>query len=217
MSETAESDRRPLKTRNRAWAQALTRTLVEKGVHPNHISLASIAAAFVAASCFFMHGYTGASHIWLLFAAIFVQLRLLCNMLDGMVAIEGGNQTQVGAFYNEFPDRISDILILTGFGLAAGHETYHLFLGSLSAMLALLTAYVRALGASLHGEQDFSGPFAKPHRMACLTVIAVLLQLPMLDTWSTKVLLVGNWLLIIGIAFTILRRSRHLLKKLELA
>jgi phosphatidylglycerophosphate synthase len=138
-------------------------------------------------------------------------------MLDGMVAIEGGKQTKSGAFYNEFPDRISDFFILMGFGLAIGASFYGLALGSISASLALLCAYVRALGASLHGGQDFSGPMAKPDRMALVTAISVLLLLPGVAPHSRALILAGNWLLIIGTSYTIFRRCRNLLRKLEQA
>ena len=39
-----------------------------------------------------------------------------------------------------------------------------------TALLAALTAYVRATGGALGLAQDFRGPMAKPHRMAVLTV-----------------------------------------------
>ena len=42
---------------------------------------------------------------WLVLAALGIQLRLLCNMLDGMVAVEHGRATPVGALYNDVPDR----------------------------------------------------------------------------------------------------------------
>ena len=60
--------------------------------------------------------------VWIGFvlAAVCVQLRLLCNLLDGMVAIEGGKQSPTGMLYNEFPDRVADSLFLVALGYAAG-------------------------------------------------------------------------------------------------
>ena len=49
-----------------------------------------------------------------------VQLRLLCNLLDGMVAVEGGRSSPVGALYNEVPDRVADSLLLVALGYAVG-------------------------------------------------------------------------------------------------
>src|SRR5690349_10088453 len=90
--------RRPLKTRDRTWAIRMASWLAEAGVQPNAISLASVGAASAAAVCFLMH--------WFLPAAAFIQLRLLCNLLDGTVAVEGGRRSPAGEIYNDFPDRV---------------------------------------------------------------------------------------------------------------
>lgn len=53
-----------------------------------------------------------------------VQLRLMANLLDGMVAERLGVASSVanplGLVYNDLPDRVSDIAILGGLGLALG-------------------------------------------------------------------------------------------------
>src|SRR4051794_39093503 len=102
--------RRPLRSRGALWAIWLAQRLTRARVRPNHISVASMLAAFAAALCL-VHG-------WWLAAALLVQLRLLCNLLDGMVAIEGGLRTPSGEIYNDLPDRISDALILIAMGYA---------------------------------------------------------------------------------------------------
>ena len=96
---------------------------------------------------------------WLGFiaTAACVQLRLLCNLLDGMVAIEGGKSTSTGALFNEIPDRIADPLFLVPLGYAVGYW----WLGWLAALLAVLTAYVRVLGGALGQQQDFGGLLPK--------------------------------------------------------
>jgi phosphatidylglycerophosphate synthase len=119
----------------------------------------------------------GTSHVagwpqrgcWLL-AAVFIQLRLCSNMLDGMVAVEGRKGGPTGDLWNEAPDRASDAAIFIGAGYAAGSS---LLLGFGAAVLAIFVAYVRALGASLGAGQIFSGPMAKPQRMFLLTVLCL--------------------------------------------
>lgn len=44
-------------------------------------------------------------------AAVFIQCRLLCNLFDGMVAVEGGKSTPSGELFNDIPDRVADPLI----------------------------------------------------------------------------------------------------------
>ena len=107
--------------------------------------------------------------LWLA-AATGIQLRLLANMLDGMVAIASGKASALGEVYNEVPDRVSDAAILIGAGYAAGGIPT---LGYLAALVAVSTAYVRAVGKTAGASNLFVGPMAKPHRMFVMTMVAV--------------------------------------------
>lgn len=103
---------------------------------------------------------------WLAAAGL-IQLRLLANMLDGMVAMASGRASSIGELYNEVPDRLSDSAILIGAGYAVGSLPA---LGYLAAIVALFVAYTRAIGASVGAGQSFHGPMAKPQRMFIITV-----------------------------------------------
>ncbi len=167
--------RRPLKTRQRAWAQGLARVLTRAGVAPNVISMASLVFAIAAGICLVLtsraEGIT--RPILFLAAAACIQLRLLCNMLDGLVAIEGGRKTVYGEIFNDMPDRFADVVILVGAGYSIANLSWGRELGWLAAVLAVMTAYIRLLGGSMGVPQYFLGPMAKPHRMALLTAACV--------------------------------------------
>ena len=166
MSDIADENRRPLKSRSLAWVRSLAANLVARGFTPNQISLAGIGFALIGFAMLYGAGRWPAGWIFLIPAAVCVQLRLLCNLLDGLVAVEGGKGEKGGELFNEVPDRIEDTLFLVGAGYAATHPQ----LGWLCAVLAVFTAYVRAIGASLGQGQDFGGPCAKQHRMFLLTI-----------------------------------------------
>lgn len=206
-----EQNRRPLKSRQSRWAPRLAHVFVGAGVTPNQMSSASMAAALLGGGA-----YIGAvaappllSRLLLVAAAICIQLRLLSNLLDGLMAIEEGKKTPTGALFNEFPDRISDTLFLVGAGYAAASPE----LGWAAALLAVLTAYVRALGASLGFGQDYGGPMAKQQRMFVLTVgslVAVVLP-------YRPVLLAALAIIAVGSAATVLRRTWRLAARLRAA
>jgi phosphatidylglycerophosphate synthase len=99
-----------------------------------------------------------------------MQLRLMANMLDGMVAQRRGVASPVGELFNEIPDRVSDAAALIGAGYALGGDPV---LGYVAACLAVFVAYVRAQGKVAGAHQEFCGPMAKPHRMFVLTLGAV--------------------------------------------
>lgn len=162
MTDKHPDARRPLTSRSTAWAQFLSRVVMRAGVTPDAISMLSVVFAIVGAAVLLSGGKP-----WnLLICAACVQLRLLCNLLDGMVAIEGGRKSKLGVLYNEVPDRIADSLFLVALGYSCGFP----WIGWLAALAAAVTAYIRVLGGTFGLAQDFRGPFAKPHRMAAMTV-----------------------------------------------
>ncbi len=163
-------------------------------------------AALGSAVLLFWPGIVG-----LVAAAACVQLRLLCNMLDGMVAIEGGRQTATGVLYNEIPDRIADSLLIVALGVAAGAA----WLGWLGALGAAVTAYIRVLGGSLGLPQDFGGPLAKPHRMFVMTVGCLSGAVEVALVGSRHSLLVAAWIVAVGALLTCVSRSRRIAAELR--
>ena len=134
-------ERRPLASRNWRFSILLAGWLARRGATPNAISLLGMGAGVIAGLAFwFTSRGVIAPLFWLLGAAL-VQLRLLCNLIDGMVAVEAGKGSPVGELYNEVPDRVSDAATLIGLGYAAGGSPV---LGFLAAILAVFVAYVRA-------------------------------------------------------------------------
>jgi phosphatidylglycerophosphate synthase len=164
-------DRRPINARQHPLSISVAGWLATRGVSPNAISVDGMIAGVLGGGAFACSGYSSQAWIFLLVGAIGMQLRLLANMFDGMVAIQAGKASPVGGLYNEVPDRVSDAAILIGAGYAFGSIQE---LGYLAAVVALFVAYVRAEAKVSGAPQDYCGPMAKPHRMAVLTVAAVL-------------------------------------------
>lgn len=205
----SDENRRPLTSRNTAWAARLASWAVAREITPNQISQASMG---FAAAGFFLYAFStqgdgSTQFLCLILAAATLQARLVCNLIDGMVAIEGGKGAKDGPFWNEAPDRVSDLLFLAGAGLAANQPA----LGLLAASLAIATAYIRELGRAEGFPPDFSGPLAKPQRMAVLTAGTVIAAF-YASEWTLTVTL---WIIILGTAITILRRSFTLIGKLK--
>jgi phosphatidylglycerophosphate synthase len=202
-------ERRPLASRNWRFSILLAGWLARRGATPNAISLLGMGAGISAGLAFwFTSRGVIAPPFWLLGAAL-VQLRLLCNLIDGMVAVEAGKGSPVGELYNEVPDRVSDAATLIGLGYAAGGWPV---LGFLAAILAVFVAYVRAAVKVAGAPQDYSGPMAKPHRMFVVTVTALLCALvPMArqkewlgQEWGLPAFALG--LIAVGCVFTAIRR-----------
>lgn len=166
-------DRRPIAARGSRGANALAGWLIARRASPDAISLAGMGCGLAAGACLAGVWWAGpgwgSRALWLL-AALLVQGRLLCNLLDGMVAVGRGVASATGELFNEVPDRVSDAAVLVGLGAAAGGDWA---LGWAAALAAMATAYARAVGRGLGRPSDFRGPMAKQHRMAAVTAVAV--------------------------------------------
>jgi len=165
-------DRRPIASRDRTVSRRAAKWLAATGITPNAISIAGMVFGCMAGVAL---AATASLDSWSMRAAwvagaVFVQLRLLANMFDGMVAIERDVASAVGELYNEIPDRVSDAAILIGLGYGIGGEP---LLGYVAACVAIFVAYVRAMGVAAGARQAFAGPMAKPQRMFAVTVAAV--------------------------------------------
>jgi phosphatidylglycerophosphate synthase len=202
------TDRRPIAARSWPIWQWTAKRLASRGVSANAISLAGMACGVAAGLALAATAHAGAWQrvAWLTGAAL-IQLRLLANLLDGMVAIESGLASPVGELYNEVPDRISDAAILIGAGYAVGGDVA---LGYLAACAALVTAYVRAVGKAAGAPQEYCGPMAKQQRMALLTLIAVYRGLTPAEwqvNWQGRGLIaLGLLVIVLGCLLTSVRR-----------
>ena len=213
MTPSAPSvSRRTLATRNARWARALAARLAAWGVRPNSVSIAGVVFACVSATAF----YTSAGRspevraTLLLVAAAGIQLRLLCNLLDGMLAVECGLKTSVGEIFNELPDRVADVLILAGAGYAAPEIPAAATLGWMAAVAALFTAYVRVLGGALGQEQRFTGPMAKQHRMFVLTLGTILAAVETLTSGTQRTIAAALVVILAGSLVTAMRRVHRI-------
>ena len=202
--------RRPLKSRDTHWARTLASRLARLGVSPNAISLFSVGGAALAGAAFIAAAFAASpwqrSGLYVL-AVVGIQSRLLCNLLDGMVAVEHGKASATGEIYNDLPDRFADVIVFAAVGYCAGGAV-GISLGWAAALMAVLTAYVRVLGKSIGGQTRFIGPMAKQHRMALLTAASLLAAV--LAHWNgdRHVLAATLAVVIAGCAVTIVRRLR---------
>jgi phosphatidylglycerophosphate synthase len=217
VSPPAAVPRRQLATRNARWAVALARWLGRVGVRPNGVSIAGVVWALVAAVAFALAPQAGSAARagLLVLAAVGIQLRLLCNLLDGMLAVEGGFKSKTGDIYNEVPDRLADVVILVGAGYAVRDLPYGVTLGWTAAVLAMFTAYVRVFAGSLGLRQLFIGPMAKQHRMFALTVVALLAALEALLNMPPRAIRIGLAIIIAGAIVTAIRRVRRMASEIS--
>lgn len=215
--------RRAIPQRETGWARRIALAMQKLGLTPNIISVLSVVIAAIGTGAFVMVGFADDPWPrlgWLALAAICAPLRLLANMLDGMLAVECGMHSPVGDLYNEVPDRISDVLFLAGAGYALTEIHGADVLGWIAATLAVLTAYVRSLGAAQGLSNHFDGPMAKPRRMwvlvigSVLSMIEIFLPLPAGWAWGIGLALALG-IIALGSLATVVVRLRLIARDLR--
>jgi len=211
-----EFSRRPIAARDTKWAARLAAWLAKVGVTPNAISVAGIVFSAAAGAALLGTRRTPPAIDIVLFpfAVVGIQLRLLCNLFDGMVAVEGGKRSKSGEVFNDMPDRIADPIILICAGYAAGGG-WGVLLGWLAALLAVMTAYVRVLGRSLGTKIYFIGPMAKQHCMAMLTAACLVAAVATFWGFDRRILVIALAIICIGCVITVIRRTLKIIHDLE--
>jgi phosphatidylglycerophosphate synthase len=165
----------------------------------------------------------GAERIELfILSAVLIEARLLANLLDGLVAVEGGLGSKSGEIWNELPDRFSDAMVLIAAGYASGLAsgtvvvgTWSPALGWAAALAAVTTAYVRALGSAAGANAHFEGPMAKQRRMETLAAGCVVAAFEPVWGWNGESLFLALVLVLVGSLLTIARRTLAVVRDLE--
>lgn len=199
--------RREIASRNTGWANKTARWLASHNITPNQISVMSIIfSAIGGVLLFYSVKNPSASLLYISFILyiLCIQLRLLCNLFDGMVAIEGGKKSANGDLYNDIPDRFSDMFLIIPSGYVAGGIGIEL--GWLAAILAVMTSYFRWIGAYKTQQHYFNGPMAKQHRMALLTITSVIGILTIHLGYYSIVFLISLIIMNIGLVITLFKR-----------
>ena len=220
------ADRRPLRSRSWPLFIAIARQLAAWRIAPNAISIAGMIAAVIAGGAIAAAFRVGGEHSdltgrsLLILAAALFQFRLICNLLDGMVAVEGKLGSPAGELYNDVPDRVADSAALIGAGYAVSSSPE---LGYFAALIAVMTAYIRAVGKGAGAGADFSGLMDKKRRMFVMTLACVALAFAprsidhaitiadhTLSPWTVALALIA-----VGSLITCLTRLRNIARKLN--
>ena len=136
-------------------------------------------------------------------------LRMGLNAIDGMLAREFGQQSKLGAFLNELTDVISDAALYLPFAAVAPFEPFWV---AVVIMLAGLSEFAGALGATVGASRRYDGPMGKSDRAFVFGALGlwIALALPLPD-WT-------KWLmplLAVLVTWTVINRVSGALREVE--
>lgn len=123
--------------------RGIIRTCVAFHIHPNILTFIGVVinawAAFNLAAGHFVR------------AGLIIILANIFDFIDGKVAVELGEVSKFGGFWDSVIDRISDIALFIGLIYLYSHRgrTDYAMVASFAMMFALMTSYTRARAESL--------------------------------------------------------------------
>ena len=212
-------NRRPLKSRDTGWARGGAAWLARAGVTPDAVSAGAVVFGLSGGVLLAVSGVLdgGARAGALIGGALCIQLRLVCNLMDGMVAVEHGRGGPLGPIWNELPDRVADaaFLVGAGYGAALAGMGWGEAAGWAAAVFAVLTTYVRELGRALGQPADFGGPMAKPQRMAVMTFACIGAALLAATGYWAELVRLALAVVVVGCVGTLVRRTIRIVAELE--
>ncbi len=189
-----------LKPRFQNLLRPLVKRLFDRGITANQVTLAACAVSILVGAI----AALSIPHMWV-FALIpaWMILRMALNAIDGMLAREFGQKSQLGAYLNELTDVIADSALFLPFALLPGVS---LWLVVLVTLLAMLTEYAGVMGPMIGASRRYDGPMGKSDRALVFGVLGAGVALGWLaPLWINIVLAVVSALLV----YTLVNRIRH--------
>ena len=110
--------------------------------------------------------------MYLLLVPCVFLMRMALNAIDGMMAREHNQATNLGLILNESGDIISDIALYTCFAFLPGLS---LVLVCLIVLLAMLSEFVGVLGIAIGASRQYSGPMGKSDRALVFSIASIVL------------------------------------------
>ena len=147
-----------LKPRFQALLRPIVGRLAAAGVTANQVTLAAMLISLALGLGLFLN--TANSSAFLLLP-LWMFLRMAFNAVDGMLSREFGQQSPLGAYFNELSDVISDAALYLPFVAIApfgwGSVGAVIFLSAVSEMAG-------ALGPMVGAPRQYDGPMGKSDR-----------------------------------------------------
>lgn len=191
----------------------LVQWLFKRGVTANQVTLFAMFIS-LGLSLFLYHYYLNHPvNWWLLLFPLWMLIRMAFNAIDGMLAREFNQQSNLGAFYNELSDVIADTALYV---CLITFAFIHAKLLLLVAFLAILSEYTGVMAPLIGQQRRYDGPMGKSDRAFWFSLITVIIVVfPMFNTNLQLLSLICNGILsLMGVllALTIYNRIKNSLK-----
>lgn len=192
-----------VKPRFQAILRPLTKALATAGVTANQVTVAAaVLSLAIGTAIAFVP-----DRRMLLLLPLTLFIRMALNAIDGMLAREHGQKSQLGAVLNELGDVVSDAALYLPLALVAGFCPY---LTTAIVLLAIMSEMAGVVAVQIGASRRYDGPMGKSDRALALGTIGFLVGVGVpAGRWLDLVLGLVVLLLIV----TIFNRCRAALRE----
>ena len=186
----------------------LVRGLAAIGVRANHVTVFAILLSLAVGVCIALYP----AQIWpfgLVPVVLFVRMAL--NAIDGMLAREFNQKSNLGAILNELGDVFSDTFLYLPYMLHADVAVYPVIAFCLLAIISEMTGVI---GVQIGASRRYDGPMGKSDRAFVMGALAIVLclQLAIVQPLYIEIAL---WVISFLILVTIFNRGRQALREVQ--
>ncbi len=147
-----------IKPKFQALLRPLVRILAKAGATANQITIiAAIGSILIGA----LLARFSETRILFLILPIWMFTRMALNAIDGMLAREHSQKTQLGAYLNELSDVVADAALFIPFALIAPFSAASV---ALVIFLATLSEFAGVMGLTVGATRRYDGPLGKSDR-----------------------------------------------------
>ncbi|MDP1660148.1 MAG: CDP-alcohol phosphatidyltransferase family protein [Methylotenera sp.] len=193
-----------LKPRFQAILRPIVCKLASSGITANQVTITAVALSFIGGGLIAWQP----NSLWpLLVLPVVLFLRMGLNAIDGMLAREHAQQSQLGAVLNEMGDVIADAALYLPLALLSNICST---LVVLLVLLATISEMMGVVAVQIGAKRQYQGPMGKSDRAFWLGAMALALGLGVsFGAWV-------NWLLVVMVLLllvTIINRAKGALKE----
>lgn len=197
-----------LKSRFQDLLRPICKSLAAKGITANQVTLAALVLSVLEGLLLWL--FPGA-FLPLILLPVVLFVRMGLNAIDGMLAREHDQKSDLGAVLNELGDVLSDAALYLPFALLP-FVSGTLVVGLV--VLAVIGEMTGIIGVQIGASRRYDGPFGKSDRAALFGICGFLMALGLTAAYFYQFVFTVALLLA---ALTIINRARAAIKEKQSA
>lgn len=194
-----------LKSKFQSILRPMTGSLAKAGITANQVTISAFILSLLTGEIIFL--FAPKSTLVFLVLPLTLFIRMALNAIDGMLAREFNQKSNLGAILNELGDVLSDIVIYIPFLYVC---SVNVLLIMAIALLAVISEMCGIMGIQIGASRRYDGPMGKSDRAFVFGLLAFVIAFYPIEQKIINILL---YIITALLAYTIFNRIKNALKE----